>query len=119
MPQWLAPASGVLLIALWCVWWLWAVDWRKVWPALAAGGWAPVVLLWLVAAGAWALIAPGESGVLGFVKIPNGWWQAGDVAALICLALFCGWLQGRLGWAPAEIPIEPPGHGSGHGHGHH
>src|SRR5262245_31283935 len=49
---------GVLLYALlpvglWCVWWLCAVDWKRLWPVLARGAWAPVVLLMVAAALAW------------------------------------------------------------------
>jgi hypothetical protein len=111
----------LLSIALWCVWWLWAVDWRKAWPFLAQGGWAPVVLLALVAAYVWSLVLPGDYVALGYVRFPNFWWQLGHVTTWVLVALFCGWLQGYMGWAPAEVPIEPPGHGSeaGHGHAHH
>jgi hypothetical protein len=36
------------------------------------------------------------------------------------LTLFCGWLQGVLGWTPPEIELEPPAAPVGHhDHGHH
>jgi hypothetical protein len=119
MPEWVAILIGV---SLWCVWWLFAVDWAKAWPVLSWGGWAPVVLLVVVSAYAWSQIAPGDCGCLRFVRIPSGWWHLGSTAGLALLALFCGWLQAVLHCAPAEVAIEPPGHGSaahGHGHGHH
>ena len=119
MPEWLTLLIG---IGLWCVWWLFAVNWSKAWPVLGRGGWAPVVLLVLVSAYAWSQIAPGDCGCLGVVRIPSGWWHLGSTVGLTLLALFCGWIQGVMHWAPAEVPIEPPGHGSmahGHGHGHH
>ena len=115
---------GVLLAllpgGLWCAWWLWAVNWKKAWPVLAEGGWVPVVLLTLVSALAWSQIFPASCGCLGF-PIPNFWWQLGSCAALACVALFCGWLQGRLGWGPADVSFEPPAghHGHAHGPGHH
>ena len=116
MPDWL---SYLILVLLWCVWWLFAVDWSKAWPVLARGGWAPVVLLVLVSAYAWSQIARGETS-LGFVRIATYWGQLATVGGLAALALFCGWLQGQLGYRPAEVPIEAPGHGSAaHGHGHH
>lgn len=106
-----------LLIA-WLAWWLWAVNWRKVWPQLAAGGWAPVVLLVVMGALVWSSIAAS----------PNFWWQLGGAILLAASALFCGWLQGVFGWHPAEIEIGPtayavPGHPhheveAAHAHGH-
>src|SRR6266404_2784003 len=108
MPDWLSQLlAELLVVGLWCVWWLWAVDWRKVWPILARGAWTPAVLLMVGSAYAWSRIAPGECGCLGFVTIPNFWWQFGDVCGLAALALICGWLQGYLGWAPHEYAIKP------------
>jgi hypothetical protein len=109
---WLLPGG------LWCAWWLWTPDWKKVWPVLAAGAWVPVVLLMVLSALAWSMISPSSCNCLGFVTLPNFWWQLGSVSALTVLALFCGWLQGQLGWTPAEVEIEPPAAEPGHGHGH-
>lgn len=111
----------LLLVAAWCVWWLWGVNWHKLWPVLGAGGWAPVVLLMLAATLAWSRLAerPCDCAVLGTVA--NGWWQFWAVCGLAALALFCGWVQGYFGWAPPEYPVEPPpvtDHGHAHGHGH-
>jgi hypothetical protein len=97
----------ILLIA-WVAWWLWAVDWAKAWGMLAKGGWVVVVLLSLISARVWASVAPGSFDVLGLVEIGNFWWQLGAVALIVLLALFCGWLQGVFGWAPAEVDLEPP-----------
>src|SRR4051794_24244956 len=117
MPDWLTQQIGVgLAVLIWCAWWLWAVDWRKAWPMLARGGWAPVVLLMLLSAYTWSRIAPGECA---YCQLPNFWSQLGSVSALTALALFCGWIQGLLGWAPPEISLDPPGAGMTHAHGHH
>jgi hypothetical protein len=120
MPDWLAEVFAVLLRllpgGLWCAWWLWAVDWKKAWPVLAQGAWAPVVLLGLLGALVWSRISPSECDCLAVVRIPNFWWRLGGVAALAATALFCGWLQGRLGWAPAEVDLEPPPEAPGRGH---
>jgi hypothetical protein len=94
--------------AVWCIWWLWGVNWRKTWPMLAEGGWAPVVLLMIATALAWSAIDARSCDCLGFMVIPNGWRQLGTVCTLAALALFCGWLQGRFGWTPQEISVEPP-----------
>jgi hypothetical protein len=94
--------------ALWCVWWLFAVNWRKAWPMLAEGGWVPVVLLMVVASLAWAMIDARPCDCLGFLVVPNGWWQLSYLSTLAALALVCGWVQGYFAWTPPEISIEPP-----------
>jgi len=107
--------------ALWCVWWLFAVNWRKAWPMLAEGGWAPAVLLMVVSSLAWAMIDARSCSCLGFMVVPNGWWQLGYISTLAALALVCGWLQGYFSWTPAEISVEPPADAHGHhdAHAHH
>jgi hypothetical protein len=100
----------VLGLGLWCVWWLAAVNWKKLWPALAQGAWAPAVLLLVMATLVWSRLVPGELG-----------WQLTVVGSLACLALFCGWLQGSFGWTPPEIVLEPAaetGHDHFHAHEH-
>jgi len=127
MPEWLARVLGVLLAllpgGLWWAWWLWAVNWKKAWPVLAEGAWLPVLLLMGVVTLVWSRISPSEGYWLGFVPLPNVWWQLGSVCALTATALFCGWLQDYFGWTPEEVSLEPPlsahGHEDGHGHGHH
>ena len=123
MPDWLEATLAVLLqllpVALWCAWWLWAVNWKRAWPVLAQGAWAPVVLLSVVAALAWSRIAPSPCNCLGFVTVPNFWWQLGSVSTLTAIALFCGWLQGYFGWTPQESNLEPPPIAHEHGHDHH
>jgi hypothetical protein len=101
----------VLGLLLWIIFWLWAVNWKKVWPVLAQGAWAPAVLLLVMAALAWSRMVPGAFA-----------WQLAEVGAAACVALFCGWLQGHFGWTPPEIALEPPpeaDHSHGHDHGHH
>jgi len=97
----------------WCAWWLWCVNWKKAWPVLAGGGWVVVVLLVLVSALAWSRIFPGK-----YLGLPNFWWQLGTCSVLALLALFCGYLQGRLEWTPAEVSFDPPPPEDGH-HAHH
>jgi hypothetical protein len=106
---------------LWVAWWLGAVNWTKMWPVLARGAWAPVLLLMAMATAVWSRLAPGDCTCLGFVRVPNFWWQLGGVSTLASTALLCGWIQGRLGWAPPEMSVEPPpeAHGDGHDYGHH
>ena len=106
-----------LLIA-WLAWWLWAVNWKRVWPVLAQGAWVPVVLISVVSALVWSKIAPGECSCLGFTTVPNFWWQLGGVSLLVAVTLLCGWLQEVFGWTPPEVSLEPP-EPAGHGHEHH
>jgi hypothetical protein len=110
-----------LLIA-WVAWWLCGVNWKKAWPVLAQGAWAPVVLLALVAGLVWSRLvaSPGAwpGTWLGLAPLPNFWWQLGNVALLVGLAFFCGWLQGVFGWEPSEISLEPPTTHAAHHHEH-
>ena len=104
-----------LPIVLWIVWWLWAVNWSKVWPVLTKGAWLGVVLSILLSAMVWSHIDPNPWEVPGIGSIPSVWACLGSVCTLTALALFCGWLQGVMEWAPAEIELEPA---EEHGHGH-
>ena len=74
-PTWLQQLGWLLtkllpggILVAWC---LWAVDWRKLWPVLAAGGWVPLVLIGLMAAVVWALVWPSNVIVLGFLPGPE------------------------------------------------
>ena len=117
---WQTVVLTLLALGAWVAWWLGAVNWAKLWPALARGGWAPAVLLGLVVAAAWARATPGEFLWLGVVRLPNFLGQLLAVAGLAALARFCGWLQGRFHWAPPEVAVEPPADSAdGHGHAHH
>ncbi len=107
-----ATTAGVLTalvsLLLWVVWWLWAVNWKRMGPVLAHGGWAPAVLLLVMAAVVWSRLEPFPCTCLQVVTLPNFLWQLAAVSGLAALALFCGWLQGRLHWTPAEISVDPP-----------
>jgi hypothetical protein len=108
------------LLLVWVAWWLLAVNWRKTWPVLARGGWAPVVLLVLMAALVWSRLAPATVPLYPGGVMPNFWWQLVVVGLLAASALFCGWLQGVVGRVPPEISYEPPAAPAhGHDHGHH
>jgi hypothetical protein len=120
MPNWLNEARMVALQllpgGLWCAWWLWGVNWKKAWPVLSRGAWVPVLLLIILAALVWSRIAPSRAPLFGGFSIANFWWQLGSVIALALVALFCGWVQGKLDWTPGEVSFDPP---AGHSHGHH
>lgn len=118
----LGAALHWLLAIAWFAWWLGGVNWNKAWPVLRSGAWVGVVLAMLTSALVWAELAPGACDCLGFITVPNFWWQLGGVSTLVALALFAGWLQGQWGYAPPEVPVEPAAghdHGSAHAHAHH
>ena len=108
-----------LLIA-WVAWWLCGVNWNKAWDALARGGWVVLVLLIILCAMVWSAIAPSNYVLFDLFQVPNFLWQLFAVTLVALLALFCGWLQGVFGWAPAEIDLDPPAPAHvEHSHGHH
>jgi hypothetical protein len=106
-----------LLWINWAAWWLGAVNAKKTRYVLARGGWAPALLLIVLAALVWSRLEPRPCDCLGFMTVPNFWWQLGYVSMLAATALFCGWLQSVLHWTPPEIHIDPPAHSHGHAHG--
>jgi hypothetical protein len=110
---------GWPLVLVWVAWWVGAVNWRKLWPILAKGAWAGVLLLIFLVALVWSRVAPADGDFLGYRPVHNFWWQLGDVTLLALSALFCGWLQGSFGRTPPEINLEPPvGAADTHGHEH-
>jgi hypothetical protein len=90
----------------WFAWWLWGVDWNRVWPVLARGGWAVLVLLLVIAALAWSETAPREFPDAGPFAFSNFWWHLAAVSALVALTLFCGWLQLMFRWEPAPTALD-------------
>lgn len=123
LPTWMHTLgrTGIQLLpgGLFTLWCLFGVNWRRAWPVLAAGGWVPLVLIAAFAGAVWSLVWPSTAVVFGVVRVPNGLWQLGAAGVLVCIALFCGWLQDRYGWTPAEINLEPPPVSHDHGHDHH
>jgi hypothetical protein len=107
----------VLPLGLWCVWWLCCTDWPKLWPVLARGAWAAVVLFVLMGGVVWGRLDPDGFGAPGYALAAH----VAAAAGLAGLAFFCGWLQGLLGWTPPEFPVHPPAaaHDHGHAHAHH
>ena len=106
----------IVVLVAWC---LWGIDWRKTWPVLAEGGWMPLILIGIMAGVVWSLVFPKSVILFGFIPVPNGLWQLGTVGLLICLALACGWIQGRLSWYPPEISFDPPAATHDHEHSAH
>ena len=106
-----------ILWIIWAAWWLGGVNAKKARYVLSCGAWAPAVLIIIVSALVWSRIDPRSVEFLGFMTLPNFWWQLGYVSMLAATAMFCGWLQGVLHWTPHEIHFDPPARGHGHEHG--
>jgi len=103
----------------WIAFCLWAIDWRKLWPRLAEGAWAPLALLATMIGLVWGWMFPSEMLVLGKITVTNFWWQLLAVGTVVGVGFFCGWLQGVFGWHPTDVPLEPPPpHGHDHEHAH-
>jgi hypothetical protein len=119
--NWSHITIEILALVFLIAWCLWAVNWKNTWPVLAVGGWAPFVLVLLMAAKVWSLIDRRPLTVAG-VTLHNYWWQLIATVILAGIVLFCGYLQGQMGFEPATVSLEPPVHDNGHddhGHGHH
>src|SRR3977135_2167398 len=99
--------SGWALVLLWIAWWLGAVNWKKLWPVLGRGAWAPLLLCCVLAALVWSRVAP-DSCPCG---VPNFWRQLGATGGLVLVAFACGWLQELFYWAPADRRLQTPAHG--------
>src|SRR4051794_21360877 len=81
----LALALQYALLLFWVAWALVAIDWKKLWPTLSEGAWAPFTLLGVLAALVWSQLVPAPDGYLG---LPNFWGQLLAVALFFGLTLF-------------------------------
>jgi len=99
------------LLIVWLAWCLFGINWKKVWPVLAQGAWAPLALAMVLAAMAWSQMTPA---------VPHFWRKLGLVSVVVTASFFCGWVQSYFGWGPAEINLEPTDPAaSAHGSEHH
>lgn len=106
----------------WLAYWLFAVNWTKMWPVMARGGWIGVFLLGLVMALVWGVVAPPTGGthfILG-LTVQNFTGKVVYVTSLFLMAMFCGFVQlsGSCGsWA--SFPDEPEADEHHHDDAHH
>jgi hypothetical protein len=97
------------LLIVWLALCLFGINWKKVWPVLAQGAWAPLVLAMILVALAWSQMTPATI---------HFWQKLGLVSVLVAASFFCGWVQNYFGWQPADINLEPV-EPAADGHGHH
>lgn len=82
-------------LAAWIVFWLFAVSWISLRKVMLSGGFIGVVLLGLVIALVWGVVAPPEGGshfILG-LTLSNFVGKIVYVTALFCIMFLCGSLQ--------------------------
>ena len=82
-------------LAAWIVFWLFAVNWISLRKVMLSGGFIGVVLLGLVTALVWGVVAPPEGGshfILG-LTLSNFVGKIVYVTALFCIMFLCGSLQ--------------------------
>ncbi|WP_437203752.1 hypothetical protein [Planctomicrobium sp. SH664] len=104
-------------LLLWVAFWLFAVNWRKLYPVLMQGGLIGVILLALTTILVWSSISVPESGfhyIYG-LKADNVVGKGVFVTGLLVIASFCGSVQlsGACGKLCRfdEAPVEEPAHG--------
>ncbi len=104
----------------WLAYWLYAANWTKVWPVIARGGWIGVVLIGLMMALIWGVIAPPTGGthfILG-LTVQNFTGKLVYVTSLLVMAMLCGFAQLAGACAPWANFEEPAPAAEDHGHGH-
>lgn len=131
---WQLTLALVFLVAPWTPllayvgFWLYAVDWLKLRPVIARGGWIAVLLIAVMTTLIWGLVAPpADSHYLLGRPVSNFAGKFVYVSALVTIMFLCGSVQlsGLCGnWAtfkedaPADDHHGGHGHDDGHGHGH-
>ena len=85
----------LLPLALWIVFWLFAVNWVKLRQMLLSGGWIGLLLLGLVMVLVWGCVAPPPAGSHNFLglTLSNFVGKTVLVTGLISIMLLCGSVQ--------------------------
>ncbi|MEX2286939.1 MAG: hypothetical protein WD648_07615 [Planctomycetaceae bacterium] len=90
-------ALPYLPLVAWVVFWLFAVDWVRLWQILRwrSGGWVGLVLIGLLAVLVWGTVSPPEAGTHSFLglSVSNYVGKTAYVTMLFCIMLLCGSIQ--------------------------
>jgi hypothetical protein len=111
------PNAGLYLaLAVWIVFWTFAVNWVRLRRILLSGGWIGVVLVALMAVLVWGSIAPppgGDHTMLG-MHPSNFFGKMIYVTGLLCIMLICGSVQLAVHPNQEEEPAADPAHTPSH-----
>ena len=81
-------------LVAWMAFWMFAVDWEKLYPVLfGRGGLFGVMLICLMAVLIWGEIAPGTHDLFGLTDVNNYIGKTVYVVMLVCITWLCGSLQ--------------------------
>ena len=110
--QFVAPWIPLLA---WIAFWLFAVNWKVLYPILMKGGMIGVLLTALMTVLVWSLISSPEDGVhrLYGLAVSNAVGKTIYVTSLTVIAFLCGSVQlsGSCGkWCRFEEPVEEESH---------
>lgn len=116
----------ILGLGAWVVFWLFAVNWARLWDVLFSGGLVGLVLIGLLAILVWGVIAPPEGGYHYFLGlyVTNFVGKFVYVAVLTCIMFLCasaqlsGAFAGCCRFAEEEQRELPLAEGNGPPHHH-
>lgn len=104
----------------WIGFWLFAVNWSKLYPILRSGGYIALILVALVMILVWGSIAPPDSGshyLLG-LTLSNFAGKTVYVTSLFCIMLLCGSVQ-LAGCCQSCMTFQEPEETPPTSHAHH
>jgi len=128
----IAHNFSIVALAAWIGFWLFAVNWVKLYEILRAGAWIGVFLIGALAILVWGTVAPPPGGfhyILG-MALSNYVGKTVFVVELIVIMRLCAavqlsgvcasWCQFQEGEAAEQLAhASQHGHGDNHGHGGH
>ncbi len=86
--------APVMPLLIWCVFWLFAVDWTRLRHIMLRGGWIGVVLIGVVMVVAWQQLDPeAADSLLGLMNLNGYIEKMMYVTGLFSLMFICGAVQ--------------------------
>ena len=86
----------VVVLGVWCLFWLLAVDWTRLRHLIVRGGWAPLLLMAVVTVLTWEMIDPLPDGgrrLLGLTITAGYLDKFVYVTGLLVAMFLCGTMQ--------------------------